>query len=82
MSAGVRTQTPFALEWARGYRKEWLGADVVAGLTAAAVVIRLVGLNPQALDAVNRLELGGRLGRERMHLNLEQAVQAFQASRA
>ena len=27
------------LEWASGYRKEWLRLDVVAGLTAAAVVI-------------------------------------------
>ena len=26
-------------EWMRSYRKEWLSADVVAGLTAAAVVI-------------------------------------------
>lgn len=34
---------PFALlpilEWGRSYRREWLGADVVAGLTTAAVVI-------------------------------------------
>src|SRR5688572_9231581 len=27
------------LDWMRGYRKEWLRLDVVAGLTAAAVVI-------------------------------------------
>ena len=27
------------LDWARGYRKDWLRLDVVAGLTAAAVVI-------------------------------------------
>ena len=27
------------LNWAAGYRKEWLRFDVVAGLTAAAVVI-------------------------------------------
>jgi sulfate permease, SulP family len=27
------------LEWVSDYRKEWLGADLVAGLTAAAVVI-------------------------------------------
>jgi high affinity sulfate transporter 1 len=27
------------LDWARGYRKEWLRLDVIAGLTAAAVVI-------------------------------------------
>ena len=27
------------LEWAVGYRKDWIRLDVVAGLTAAAVVI-------------------------------------------
>jgi MFS superfamily sulfate permease-like transporter len=27
------------LDWIQGYRKEWLRADVVAGLTTAAVVI-------------------------------------------
>lgn len=27
------------LEWIGSYRKEWLGADVVAGLTTSAVVI-------------------------------------------
>ena len=31
------------LDWIRDYRGEWLKADVVAGLTAAAVVI------PQAM---------------------------------
>jgi high affinity sulfate transporter 1 len=42
------------------------------------VALWLVGLNPQALDAVNRSALGERLGRERMHFNLETAVRAFQ----
>ncbi|HJZ46286.1 MAG TPA: SulP family inorganic anion transporter, partial [Roseiflexaceae bacterium] len=27
------------LGWARAYRKQWLRADIIAGLTAAAVVI-------------------------------------------
>ncbi len=27
------------LDWVSDYRKEWLGADLVAGLTTAAVVI-------------------------------------------
>jgi len=27
------------LDWARGYRAEWIGCDAIAGLTAAAVVI-------------------------------------------
>jgi high affinity sulfate transporter 1 len=30
---------PLVLGWMRGYRREWLGADTVAGLTTAAVVI-------------------------------------------
>src|SRR5262245_60719061 len=30
---------PIFLEWLFGYRKEWLGADIIAGLTTAAVVI-------------------------------------------
>jgi len=33
------TRRPLILEWAAGYRPDWLGLDVVAGLTAAAVVI-------------------------------------------
>src|SRR3954468_18703291 len=36
--AHVRRRSP-VLEWAAGYPKEWLRLDVVAGLTAAAVVI-------------------------------------------
>jgi len=43
------------------------------------VSLWLVGLNPQALDAVNRSALGERLGRERMHFNLETAVRQYQA---
>jgi high affinity sulfate transporter 1 len=46
------------------------------------VSLWLVGLNPQALDAVNRSALGGRLGRERMHFNLETAVRAHQGAGA
>jgi high affinity sulfate transporter 1 len=46
------------------------------------VALWLVGLNPQALDAVNRSALGERLGRERMHFNLETAVRTFQGDRA
>src|SRR4249919_1846510 len=37
MSSATRRRP--ILEWAAGYRPEWLGLDVVAGLTAAAVVI-------------------------------------------
>ena len=44
------------------------------------VALWLVGLNPQVLDAVNRSALGARLGRERMHFNLESAVEAFRGT--
>lgn len=36
--SGRRRYLPM-LEWLHGYRKDWLQADVIAGLTAAAVVI-------------------------------------------
>src|SRR5215831_8320858 len=36
--AEARSLVP-ALQWLRGYSNEWLRADVVAGLTASAVVI-------------------------------------------
>ena len=39
MAEETRARVPFAPEWLVSYRKEWLPADVVAGLTAAAVVI-------------------------------------------
>jgi len=35
---GIRDWIP-ALDWMRGYRREWLRGDVVAGLTAAAIVL-------------------------------------------
>ena len=48
---------------------------------ARGVVLWLVGLNPQALEAVNRSALGERLGRGRMHFNLETAVRTFEGVR-
>jgi MFS superfamily sulfate permease-like transporter len=30
---------PGVLDWLRGYQKEWLRPDIIAGLTTAAVVI-------------------------------------------
>jgi SulP family sulfate permease len=39
MPETARSGPRFALEWLASYRKEWLPADVIAGLTAAAVVI-------------------------------------------
>ncbi len=43
----------------------------------AGTTMWLVALNPAALDAVVRSPLGARLGRERMHMSLSQAVDAF-----
>ena len=42
----------------------------------------LAALNPEALELVRRTPLAGRLGRERMFFNVEQAVAAFQARQA
>ncbi|HQR44715.1 MAG TPA: SulP family inorganic anion transporter, partial [Thermoanaerobaculia bacterium] len=39
MSGGAPARPRFAFEWLAGYRRGWLSADVVAGLTTAAVVV-------------------------------------------
>jgi len=44
------------------------------------VLIWLVGLNPAVLEVVKRSALGKTLGTERMHQNLEIAVQRYQAT--
>jgi MFS superfamily sulfate permease-like transporter len=49
-------------------------------LREAGVSIWLVGLNPEVLTVVNRSPLGKTLGPERMHQNLEIAVQKYQAA--
>jgi high affinity sulfate transporter 1 len=46
---------------------------------ADGVEIWLVGLNPEVLAVVQRSPLGERLGRERMHFNLETAVAKYLA---
>ena len=43
------------------------------------VELWLVGLNPEVLNVVQRSPLGERLGRERMHFNLETAVAKYLA---
>jgi len=43
------------------------------------VELWLVGLNPEVLAVVQRSPLGARLGRERMHMNLETAVAKYLA---
>jgi sulfate permease, SulP family len=47
-------------------------------MAAAGRALWLAGLNPDALATVRRAPLGERLGRERMFLNLEAAVAAFE----
>jgi MFS superfamily sulfate permease-like transporter len=49
-------------------------------LQAEGVTLWLAGLNPQALDIVRRSPLGERLGRERMFMNLDAAVRAFEGT--
>ena len=49
-------------------------------LQAEGVTLWLAGLNPQALDMVRRSPLGERLGRERMFMNLDAAVRAFEGT--
>jgi len=42
------------------------------------ITLWLAGLNPQVLEMVRRAPLGERLGRERMFMNLDAAVRAFE----
>jgi SulP family sulfate permease len=44
------------------------------------VSVWLVGLNPEVLSVIQRSSLGGVLGRERMHFNLELAVTKYLAA--
>jgi high affinity sulfate transporter 1 len=46
-------------------------------LSDGGTTLWLVALNPAALEAVMRSPLGARLGRERMYMSLNQAVDAF-----
>jgi high affinity sulfate transporter 1 len=43
------------------------------------VYLWLVGLNPEVLSMIQRSSLGETLGRERMHFNLESAIDKYQA---
>jgi high affinity sulfate transporter 1 len=47
-------------------------------LAARGISLRLAGLNPSVLKVVRREELGQRLGKERLLLNLERAVERFE----
>jgi sulfate permease, SulP family len=49
-------------------------------LAESGVSIWLVGLTPGVLETVQRSALGKTLGHERMHFNLEVAVQKYLGS--
>ena len=51
-------------------------------LGEGGVSVWLVGLSPGVLEVIQRSSLGGTLGRERMHFNLEIAVREYLRSRA
>jgi high affinity sulfate transporter 1 len=51
-------------------------------LQAEGIRLWLAGLNPQVLDMVRRSPLGERLGRDRMYMNLDAAVRAFERQQA
>jgi high affinity sulfate transporter 1 len=48
-------------------------------LGTEGISLWLAGLNPQVLEVVRRSDLGERLGRERMFMNLDAAVRTFQS---
>jgi len=52
--------------------------DAEAKLREAGIALWLAALNPEALQVLQRTELGKTLGRERLFFNLERAVQAYQ----
>jgi MFS superfamily sulfate permease-like transporter len=51
--------------------------DLEEGLREAGITLWLAALNPDPLHTLQRSSLGETLGRERMHFNLEQAVEAY-----
>jgi len=51
--------------------------DAEEQLRNNGVMLWLVALNPEVLRVVQHSGLGGRLGRERMHFTLEQAVESY-----
>jgi high affinity sulfate transporter 1 len=52
-------------------------AEMEEKLRQAGCELWLAGLNPQALEVVERSRLGAALGRPRMFLNLQSAVESF-----
>jgi high affinity sulfate transporter 1 len=52
--------------------------DADEKLQSEGITLWLAGLNPQTLEVVRRSPLGDRLGRDRMFMNLDAAVRAFE----
>ncbi len=50
-------------------------------LEREGISLWLAGLNPTVLEVIRRSELGERLGKERMHRNIERAVEHYLAER-
>jgi MFS superfamily sulfate permease-like transporter len=48
-------------------------------LAREGIALWLAGLNPTVLEVIRRSELGARLGKERMHRNVERAVEHYLA---
>jgi MFS superfamily sulfate permease-like transporter len=49
-------------------------------LDREGISLWLAGLNPTVLEVIRRSELGERLGKERMHRNIERAVEHYLAA--
>jgi len=49
-------------------------------LEGQGISLWLAGLNPTVLELIRRAELGERLGKERMHRNIERAVEHYLAA--
>jgi len=52
--------------------------DAESNLRGQGVALWLAGLNPEALELVRRVPLAEKLGRQGMHFNVEDAVNAYQ----
>jgi high affinity sulfate transporter 1 len=52
-------------------------AEAERALRQSGITLWLAALNPEPLQLVQRTELGKTLGRDRMHFNLERAVEHF-----
>jgi SulP family sulfate permease len=75
-----------ALDLSRVFDLEYTALRMLVGaeqrMRELGIELWLVGLNPSVLDVVSRTSLAAALGRERMHVNLDAAVNAYLAGGA